>query len=82
MSAGEEFEKDGRIDGKIAPNADRPQGCKTSDGGEIWRARRDQSKNGGDADGEIEGPASSEDIAAEPPEHRSKQQADILSQRQ
>lgn len=81
MSSRKKFEKEGRVHGKVATDADRPQRCETTNGSEIGRARRNQTKHCGNANCQIEGPASPEDITAKAPEHSTEQEANVLGKR-
>ena len=59
-----------------------PKSCEAADCSKVWRASSDESEDAGDAKGEIEGPFSAKDIAAEPPEDSSCKKSNILRQSQ
>ena len=73
MGAGKEFEENGRINGKITADAKGPEGGEAAQSGKVRRAGSDESPDGGDPDCEVEGPSSTEDIAAKAPKHGPEQ---------
>lgn len=82
MGSGEEFEKDGRVDGQIPTHAKGPQGVEAPYGRKVGRAGRDEAKHARDAEGEVEPPATAEDVASKPPEHGAGQETNVLRQGQ
>ena len=63
VRAGEEFEEDGAVDGQVAAYSDGPEGGEAADRCEVGGAGCDEAEDGGDADGEVEGPAPAEYVA-------------------
>ena len=82
MRSWQKLQKDRRIDRQIAADTNRPKRCKCSDGSEIRAAGCCHAEHSGDANGEIERPSSSENVAAKAPEHGTEEQPDVLGERQ
>lgn len=66
MRARQELEEDGGIDGKVAPNADRPECRETSDCCKVGRTGGDEAEHSSDADGQVESQPSPEYVALYP----------------
>ena len=78
----EELEEDGRVDGEVPAHAKGPQRGEGGDGGEVGASRRDETPDGGEAEGQVEAPFAAEDVAAEAPEGGADEEADVLRQRE
>lgn len=82
MGSGEEFEKDGRVDGQVSAHAKGPQGVEAPDGRKVGGAGGNEAKHARYAECEIEPPATAEDVASKSPEHGSGQESNVLRQSQ
>lgn len=82
MGPWEELEEDGGIDGEVPSNAKTPQGSPDADGSEVGRAGCDHAEDCCHAQGGVECPAASEDIASKAPEHGSGQETNVLGERE
>ncbi len=82
MRTGEEFEENRRVDREVAAHAKRPESSEAADGREIGRAGGDEAENARDAEGQVEAPAASKDVAAKPPKHGTGEEAYVLGQGQ
>lgn len=56
----EELEEYGRVHREVAADAKGPQGVEDADGGKVWGAGGDEAPDGGEAEGEVEGPFASD----------------------
>lgn len=57
---GEEFEKYGRVDWQIPADAEGPQGVEDADGCKVWGAGGDEAPDGGEPEGEVKSPSSTD----------------------
>lgn len=82
MRARQEFQKDGRVDRQIATDTKAPEGRKAPDGSKIRRRGRNHAEDRRYAQGQVERPPPTENIAAKPPKHGTSQKTDILGERE
>jgi hypothetical protein len=73
MRSRQELQKDGAVDGQVTANADGPECSEDANSSEIWTGGCDHAEHSSDADGQVESPASTEDVTAKTPEDGAEQ---------
>lgn len=80
MRSWQELEEYGAVNGQVSTDSNRPESREDTDSGEIRTAGCNHTKNGCDANSEIERPSSTENVAAEAPEDGAEKQTDVLGE--
>jgi hypothetical protein len=80
MASRQELQENCRVNRKITSNANTPQRREAPNRSKIRRSCGDQTKDSRYAEGQVESPSSTEDVAAKAPEDGADEETNVLCQ--